>query len=110
MAANETPNGFKISWTPPGRGSDGLLRADGARYKIGTGLRGTYEWVVKDGLWAAYHYPGGVQTRAPVVLMPPQGSLHKAYRACVEHNNFARSGDEKAHGQIDHQRLVRNIR
>jgi hypothetical protein len=61
-------------------------RADGSRSKIGTGRWGTYEWVVKDGLWAAYHYPGGVQTRTPVVLMPPQSSAGKAYHACVEHN------------------------
>jgi hypothetical protein len=64
-----------------------LQRADGARYKTGTGHRGTYEWVVKDGLWAAYYYPGGVQThRTRVELMPPQVSGGKAYDACVEHN------------------------
>jgi hypothetical protein len=86
MAANETPNAQKISWNPPGRGNDGWRRADGTRGKTGTGRLGTYEWAVKDGLWYAYHYPGGVQTRTPVVLMPPQGSEHKAYRVCVEHN------------------------
>jgi hypothetical protein len=61
-----------ISWNPPGRGSDMLHRADGARYKSGTGSTGTYEWVVKDGLWAAYFYPGGVQMQTPVVLLAPQ--------------------------------------
>ena len=63
-------------------------RADGPRSKIGTGRRGTYEWVEKDGLWAAYHYPGGVQTSTPVVLMAPPSSAGKSYNACVRHNNF----------------------
>jgi hypothetical protein len=84
IAATETPNAQKISWSPPGRGNDGWRRADGTRGKTGTGRFGTYEWAVKDGLWHAYHYPHGVRT--PVVLVPPQGSEHKAYRACVEHN------------------------
>ena len=85
MAANETPQEMKIAWTPPGH-SEMLRRADGTRYKTGTGVRGTYEWVVKDGLHAAYHYRGGVQTSTPVVLLAPQTSWRKAYRACVEHN------------------------
>ena len=84
MAANETPQKMKIAWTPAG--PEMLRRADGTRYKTGTGVRGTYEWVVKDGLHGAYHYPGAVQTSTPVVLLAPQSSWRKAYLACVEHN------------------------
>ena len=51
---------------------------------VGTGREGTYHWVIKDGLHAAYHYPHGVKT--PVVLVPPQSSARRAYQACVDHN------------------------
>ena len=85
MAANETPGKMKISWNP-GKGREWLQRSDGARYTVGTGRKGTYEWVMKDGLHAAYHYPCGAQTRTPVVLVPPQSSAGVAYHACVEHN------------------------
>lgn len=77
--------GKKLKWNP-GKGKPLLQRADGAEYSIATGHRGTYEWVIKDGLHAAYHYPGGMQTEAPVVLVAPQSSWRRAYRACVEHN------------------------
>ena len=32
-------------------------------------MSASYEWAVKNGLWYAYHYQGGVQTRTPVVLI-----------------------------------------
>lgn len=83
MAAIETPHEYKLDWRP-GKGM--FRRADGAEYKRATGRKGIYEWVVKDRLHAAYHYPGGVQTSTPVVLLAPQTSWGKAYRACVEHN------------------------
>ena len=85
MAANNTPQSLKIKWNP-GKGRDFLRRADGAEYSLGTGRRGTYEWIVKDGLHAAYFYADGVQTRAPTVLIPPQSSWKRAYQACVDHN------------------------
>ena len=85
MAANETPSAFKLGWSP-GKGRDWPCRPDGSEYSTATGHRGTYEWVTKDGLHAAYHYPGGVQTSTPVVLVPPQTSWQRAYKACVEHN------------------------
>ena len=75
----------KLKWRS-GRGPELLRRADGAEVSIATGHRGTYEWVKKDGLNAAYHYPEGVHTDTPVVLVAPQRSWHRAYRACVEHN------------------------
>ena len=75
----------KLRWNP-GKGRDFLRRADGAEYSIATGHRGTYEWVIKDGLHAAYHYPGGFHTETPIVLVAPQGSWQRAYRACVDHN------------------------
>ena len=49
-----------------------LQRADGTRYKIGTGAYGTYEWLEIAGLWAAYFYEGGVQNdRNRTTLMGP---------------------------------------
>jgi hypothetical protein len=84
MAANETPNAQNISWNPPGH-SDMLRRADGERYKTGTGVRGTYEWAVKDGLWHAYHYPSGTGTKITLVEPTPRAGK-RTYRACVEHN------------------------
>ena len=80
MSANETPHEFKISWSNPyferGGTRDGV--------SVGTGRKGTYHWVIKDGLHAAYHYPHGVKT--PVVLVLPQSIATRAYRACVDHN------------------------
>ena len=47
---------------------------------------GTHEWAVNDGLWYAYHYPGELQTRTPVVLMPRKvGSTSRTGRAW-QHN------------------------
>ena len=60
-------------------------RADGERYKTGTGVRGTYEWAVKDGLWHAYHYPSGTRTKITLVESTPRAGK-RTYRACVEHN------------------------
>jgi hypothetical protein len=77
--------GKKLKWNP-GKGKPLLQRADGAEYSIATGHRGTYEWVIKDGLHAAYHYPGGVHTESPVVLVAPQSNWKVAYSACVGHN------------------------
>jgi hypothetical protein len=85
MGANETTHASNLRWNP-GKGREFLRRADGAQYSVATGRRGTYEWVVNDGLHAAYYYPGGVQTRTPVVLVQPQSSWKRAYQACVEHN------------------------
>ena len=82
---NATRKPKKLNWRN-GRGPERLRRADGAEVSIATGHRGTYEWVSKDGLHAAYHYPGGVHTDTPVVLLAPQSSWRRAYRACVEHN------------------------
>ena len=83
LAATETPAEFKLVWNP-GNGRDFFRRADGAEYSTAIGHRGTYEWVVKDGLHSAYHYPHGSHT--PVVLQPPQRSWRRAYQACIEHN------------------------
>lgn len=86
MGATDTPYGETISWHLA-KGQPLLRRADGAEYVTGSGLGGTFERVLKDGLWAAYYYPGGVQTdRTRVVLISPQVSDGKAYSACVEHN------------------------
>ena len=82
MGANETPHEHKLRWSNP------YFERGGTRDGVSTavGRKGTYEWVIKDGLHAAYFYPGGVQTSTPVVLAPPGSSGAKAYRACVEHN------------------------
>ncbi len=81
MAANETPDGFKLRWSNPyferGGTRDGLSTA--------VGRKGTYEWVIKDGLHSAYHHPDGAQSRTPVVLVAPQTSARRAYKACVDH-------------------------
>ena len=78
----------KLSWTPAGSGAPMLERPDGSRYKTAVGRWGTYEWVVdKAGRWAAYFFPGGVQTSTPVVLVAPgAGSEGQTYSACVRHN------------------------
>ena len=93
-AVNEVPlpvKGKKLKWNP-GKGKPFLQRADGAEYSIAAGHRGTYEWVIKDGLHAAYHFPGGAQTETPVVLIAPQSSWQRAYRACVDHNKAREGG------------------
>jgi hypothetical protein len=79
MAANETPHAMKLAWTPgPGFGQGG----DGVN--VAVGRKGTYQWVYRDGLHPAYHYPHGSKT--PVVLPAPQDSWKRAYQAGVEHN------------------------
>ena len=79
-SATETLHELKISWSNPyferGGTRDGL--------SVGTGRKGKYHWVIKDGLHAAYHYPHGVKT--PIVLVSPQSSARRAYQACVDHN------------------------
>ena len=56
------------------------------RRKTGTGRLGTYEWAVKDGLWYAYHYPGELQTRTPVVLMPRKVASTSRTARAWQHN------------------------
>ena len=77
--------GKKLKWNR-GKGKPLLRRPDGAEYSIATRHRGTYGWVIKDDLDAAYHFPGGAMTETPVVLVAPQRSCRRAHRACVDHN------------------------
>jgi hypothetical protein len=87
MAANETPQGMKLSWTilqsdRPGDGKH--FTPDRRGTAAAVGRKGRYEWTCRDGLHAAYHYPHGAET--PVVLLAPQRSAARAYQACVDHN------------------------
>jgi hypothetical protein len=76
-----------------------LQRADGTRYKTGTGAYGTYEWSETEGLWAAYIYEGGVQNeRKRTTLMgPTPNAAGPTYHACVDHNKKLQglSGEER---------------
>ena len=59
MGAIETPHDMKLAWTP----GPGFERGDGVN--VAVGRKGTYHWVIRDGLHAAYHYPAAVQARKP---------------------------------------------